>query len=281
MIILLDGSALPSPIGLPPAEQMIFGAMQTSPASFSFANSDSLAFELRLRANILHSAQALSTSGARFSTFAESTSNPMYWNRTPKGAFELRPGVAPADAIRDIFQQGALYSFECATAMVIVLYRAIIETMGDAIFNEKFANLTLYDWNYDRDLNLQRVAPERVLPGDIVYFTNPDVSPLTPWWIGENAVDMGGGYYFGHGVGIVPGEEIIVALNRNRVPGSMISASLSDNVIAPNYPVLLSWIRPNMANPGALPYRSSHLLRDSLISIHVGSATEYRFLPIA
>lgn len=281
MILFMDGSSLPPPVGLPPAERMILEQMSASPTVFRFASPSSLMFELRMRANILQSASALAGSGVKFSTFAKSTCNPAYWIRTPKGAFELRRDVQPADGIRDIYRNGHLYSFECATAMVIVLYRAIIETLGDAVFNERFANLTLYDWNYDRDLNLRRIDPASVLPGDVVYFSNPDVSPLTPWWIGENAVDMGNGYYFGHGVGVVPGDEIIRALNRNRVPFSTVSASLSDNVIAPDFRVMERWI----GGPGAIytpvPIRNAGVpLRQALMTARLGEATEYRFLPV-
>jgi len=277
MIFFADGSPFIAPVGLPPAEQMILEKMTASPAAFRFDSPSSLRFELRMRANILQSSVALANSGARFSTFAKSTCNPVYWNRLPKGAFELRPEARPADAIRDIFRNGHLYSFECATAMVIVLYRAVIETLGDAIFNDRFAGLVLYDWNYDRDLNLRRIDPAKVLPGDIAYFINPDVSPFTPWWIGENAVDMGNGYYYGHGVGVVPKEGIISALNRNRVPNSRVSASLSDNVIAPDYRVLESWT--NMpADTGMRP--SGIPLRRTLMTVRVGEASELRFLPI-
>ncbi|WP_058301867.1 protein-glutamine gamma-glutamyltransferase [Gorillibacterium timonense] len=280
MIVFMDGSPVSPPVGLPPVERMILDTMSASPTVFRFASPTSLLFELRMRANILHSSNALASSGARFSTFAQSTCNPQFWTRTPKGAFELRPDVSPADAIRDIYQNGNLYSFECATAMVIVLYRAIIETVGDAIFNDRFANLTLYDWNYDRDLNLRRIDPANVLPGDVVYFNNPDVSPLTPWWIGENAVDMGNGYYFGHGVGVVPGDEIIRALNRNRIPGSTVSASLSDNVIAPGYHIMESWVNNPSANYEAI-WSNPFPLRQSLMTVRVGESTEHRYLPVS
>ena len=278
MIVIADGSPPMTPAGLLPAEQMILEKMSANPADFRFASPSSLRFELRMRANILESAAALAQSGAQFSTFANSTCNPAYWTRSPKGAFELRPDVTPADAIRDIFRNGSLYSFECATAMVIVLYRAVIETLGDAVFNDRFANLVLYDWHYDRDLNLRRIDPASVLPGDVVYFSNPDVNPLTPWWIGENAVDMGNGMYFGHGVGVVPGDEIIRALNRNRVPFSTVSASLSDNVIAPDFRVMESWVNgygmPQAASLG-LP------LSRTLMTVRIGEATELRYLPVA
>ncbi|WP_308218774.1 hypothetical protein [Bacillus cereus group sp. BfR-BA-01347] len=60
----------------------------------------------------------------------------------------------------------------------------------------------LYSWHFDPDLGLKTIYINHFLPGDVVYFNNPDFHPQTPWWIGENAVVLGDGTYFGHGLGI-------------------------------------------------------------------------------
>ncbi|MCL6458426.1 MAG: protein-glutamine gamma-glutamyltransferase [Gorillibacterium sp.] len=280
MIIFADGSAPISPATLTPPERMIYELKSASPVSYTYETPSSLLFELRLRANILESARLLSLSGALFATFAKSTCNPWYWTRTPKGAFVLRNNVQSSEGIRDIFRNGSLYAFECATAMVIVLYRAILETVGDGVFNERFSNLTLYDWNYDRDLYLQRVdAKKGVFPGDIVYFENPDVAPQTPWWIGENTVKMDNRFYFGHGIGIVPSEQIIAALNRNRRPGSTISAFMSNIVVAPGYRAMEKWVN-GVISPGNV-WRIDDdgiLLCESLLTVRIGEAVYHRYL---
>ena len=280
MIIFADGSAPISPAILTPTERMIYEIKSSAPVTYMYEKPSSLLFELRLRANILESARLLSLSGARFATFAKSTCNPWYWTRTPKGAFVLRDNVTSAEGIRDIYRNGSLYAFECATAMVIVLYRAILETVGDPIFNQRFSNLTLYDWNYDKDLFLQRIDPLKgVLPGDIIYFENPDVSPETPWWIGENTVKMDNRYYFGHGIGIVPSEQIIAALNRNRRPGSMISAFISNIVVAPGYRAMEKWVNGYDAPNNIWRLKDDGvLLSESLLTTRIGDTVYHRYL---
>ena len=73
------------------------------------------------------------------------------------------------------------------------------------------------------------------LPGDVVYFNNPDFNPETPWWRGENAVVLEDGTYFGHGLGIGTAEQIIQALNKTRKPGSNQSAYLTNLVTRPSF----------------------------------------------
>lgn len=279
MIQFADGSGPISLVALTPPERMIYDMKMASSVTYTYDSPASLFFELRLRANILESSRQMSLSGTRFATFATSTCNPWYWVRLPKGAFVLRDNVSPAEAIRDIYRNGPMYAFECATAMVIVLYRAILETVGDAVFNQKFANITLYDWNYDRDLYLQRVNPAYgVFPGDIVYFENPDVNPLTPWWIGENTVKMDERYYFGHGIGIVPYEQIIASLNRNRRPGAMISAFLSDIVVAPGYRSIEQWVNGYLPPSGVWSRDEGVLLSETLLTARIGEAVHHRYL---
>ncbi|WJH35640.1 hypothetical protein N6H14_06555 [Paenibacillus sp. CC-CFT747] len=95
-------------------------------------------------------------------------------------------GSGAGRGVRDIFRNGRLYAFECATAMVICLYRAVGENIGDPLFNRYFADLLLFDWHYDSDLRLITLdTHQESYPGDILYFINPDYSPLTPQWRGR------------------------------------------------------------------------------------------------
>lgn len=224
-----------------------------------------LTFELRMRDQTMNAARALNASGAGFSTFEQSYCNPQYWNREPNGAFRIRPDRTPADAIRDIFVNGRLYGFECATAMIIVLYKAALESIGDAAYNRLFANTYLYHWNVDRDLGLTTRPETSFIPGDILYFDNPDVDPATPQWQGENVVFMGGGTYYGHGIGITSADSIVAALNAHRRPGASRSAFLLQQATRPDYARLSqsfaaapgAYAMPGLPSAGGLPYRAT------------------------
>lgn len=194
-----------------------------------------LDFELRFRDATIAAALALNASGAGFEVFETSRCNPEYWNREPNGAFRLRPDRRPSEGIRDIFVNGPLYGFECATAIVIVFYKAALDTIGDAAYDRLFANTYLFHWNVDRDLGLTTIRTTRFIPGDCLYFDNPDVDPNKMEWQGENVIYFGGDTYYGHGMGIRSSREIIDALNRNRRPGARRSAFLMRQATRPGY----------------------------------------------
>ena len=189
---------------------------------------------MKLRKNIIESARAMNQSDVSFEVFSNARCNPRYWTLTNQGGFQQRFDVLPADAIRDIFRNSSLYAFECATAMIIIYYFAVLNTIGDYLFNQLFQNLYLYSWHADPDLGIRAVNTTYFLPGDIVYFNNPDFNPETPWWRGENAVDLGDGTYFGHGIGIMTAPQIIHELNQLRRPGSTTPAVMDDLVVRPS-----------------------------------------------
>ncbi|WP_068499439.1 protein-glutamine gamma-glutamyltransferase [Paenibacillus kribbensis] len=199
-----------------------------------------LQFEPILRSRIVESAEALHQSGVSFATFATARRNPQFWDLTPEGGFQIKAGVTPAQGIRDIFTNGHQYAFECATAMVIVLYKAVLDSILESEFNRIFADMLLYDWHYDSDLKLiQEQGSHKASPGDILYFNNPDVSPETLEWKGENVVKMKEeDSFYGHGIGILPAKGIIDSLNQHRKPGATISAYLTDEVIYPDFAYL-------------------------------------------
>lgn len=228
-------------IQLPPGEAAQLGSMnltamerellqqkQQSPEVYSYESLAVLQFELTTRSRITEAAAALNNSGARFATFEDSYCNERYWQLQPSGAFRLRSGVAPADGIRDIFRNGRQYAFECATAMVIVLYKAVLEAIGEPSFNTYFGGLVLYDWQYDSDLRIISRTTGASYPGDVRYFNNPDFNPTNPEWRGENTIQLPGGLYYAHGLGIRRPEEILRILNMRRRPGSTRQAYLLD-----------------------------------------------------
>lgn len=204
---------------------------------YKYPSTEELLFVLDMRKNIVKASKLLFRSLMRFRTFKESECNESYWKRTLEGGFMLRSSILPSTAINDIFVHGRSYATECATAIVIVYYKAVLETFGYDLFNRIFTDIYLMDWqNLDGKLkvNTYRKPPD-FLAGDCRYFKNPDVDPLTPEWQGENAIDLGNNYYYGHGVGITTADNIIYALNNHRKEGSNVSAYLLESCTLPDF----------------------------------------------
>jgi protein-glutamine gamma-glutamyltransferase len=209
-------------------QEMIFNSLLKERRLYVYKNEQQLRFELVLREHILHAAILLAKSKAKFTIFRFSRCNEQFWLRNKLGGFQLKKGVSPADAINDIFENSQLYAFECATAIVIVFYKAVLDTIEVNTFNKLFANLLLYDWHFDQDLGIKTKIGDDYIPGDCLYFKNPDVDPEMPQWQGENAIYLGDGLYYGHGIGIKTKEGIIEALNKRRKKSATKSAYLLD-----------------------------------------------------
>ncbi|HEU5139988.1 MAG TPA: protein-glutamine gamma-glutamyltransferase [Bacillales bacterium] len=218
-----------------PVTREMVNTMRRSRNVYQFPSAEQLSFRLEMGANTVEAAYALSQSGVSFATFYDSRCNERFWNLTPKGGFRLKNGVEPAVALNDIFRNGRMYAFECATAMVIVLYKATLDSIGEVSFNRLFSNIFLWDWEFDEDLGISWEVPADYFPGDVRYFKNPDVNPLHMEWQGENVIDMGNGLYFGHGIGIRPAEAILAGLNERRKPGADDTAFLMDEAGRPAF----------------------------------------------
>lgn len=219
-------------------ERSILSILSDSEEKHRYATAAQLDFELALRREIIAAANEQYRSGLRFKIFRESICNPDYWVRTPNGGFILKPGVKPTDAIKDIFANGHLYGTECATAMLILYFKALVELFPEGAFNRIFSSIYLMNWHSIHpeleSVGIMRKA-NTFLPGDRRYFDNPDVDPLTPQWQGENTIDMGNGIYYGHGVGKYEANVFIEALNRMRKEDSNESAYLMDGAARPNF----------------------------------------------
>ncbi len=215
----------------------ILDIIRTSSSTYRFSSKEELLFLLDMRKNIISASKMLYRSRLRFRTFDESICNEHFWERTGEGGFLLRPDVKPSEGINDIYDNGQIYGTECATAIVILYYKAILDTFGDSLFNRFFTDIYLMDWqNLHGNLTVASYRnPDDYFPGDCRYFKNPDVDPLTPEWQGENAIDLGNGYYYGHGVGITNATNIIRTLNAHRKEGSGTSAYLLDSVTLPDF----------------------------------------------
>ncbi|WP_281890320.1 protein-glutamine gamma-glutamyltransferase [Paenibacillus sp. YYML68] len=263
MIYIQGTTAPPFLLAWSGLERSIYRAKQLSPTPFHYSSEAALRFELKLRASIVRAAEGLARSGAAFETFEGSRCHELYWIRTEKGGFLLRPGARPSDAITDIFVNGQWYAFECAMAIVIVLYKAVLDTAGPEAFDRLFGDLYLYSWNHDSDLKLVSVYGKgEAFPGDVQYIKNPDVHPAYIHWQGENVIVMPEGLYFGHGVAVTRAEYIIERLNTHRIPGSMVSAYMLDEATFPNFPALQEALErvsgaPIMPEAPAIPYGSA------------------------
>ncbi|MGI8348434.1 protein-glutamine gamma-glutamyltransferase [Niallia circulans] len=216
-------------------ERSILQYMQDDHNIYSYSSLAELQFELTMRKNIINSARAMNETEAQFTVFEQSRCNPAYWQLTSAGGFLLRPDVMPSDAIMDIYSNSSLYAFECATAAVIIIYHATLQTIGKRAFDTHFRNLYLYSWHVDTDLGLVTFNSNSFLPGDIVYFENPDFDLAAPWFRGLNAILLDDGRFFGHGFSIRTDQEIIQNLNEIRIPASNRSAFLSSLVTRPSF----------------------------------------------
>lgn len=219
-------------------ERQVLYAMSQSAEQYRYDSLEQLKFELRLRKEIVNAARALDRSRLSFAVFHKSRCNPEYWDRTDNGGFRLKEGAVPSEAINDIFVNGHKYATECATAMVIVYYGALLNLFPKALFNEVFSNIYLMNW-HSLDPLLREVGTPRkvadILLGDRGYFANPDVNPKTPEWQGENVIVLPDNLYYGHGMGIKTADQIIQALNANRKEGATRSAHFLDSAARPNF----------------------------------------------
>lgn len=219
-------------------EKTIIQQMQNAPVVYSYNSENELLFELKVRKNIIQSAKEMNKSKAVFTTFAYARCNPRYWQLTRAGGFLLRPDVRPADAILDIYRNGSLYAFECATAIPIIYYHAILNSIGSYLFNTFFRDLYLYSWHTDTDLGIITFYSNHFLPGDVLYVNNPDFNRRTPQFRGVNAVLLDDGKLFGHGFNIRTSEEMLQILNDKRKPDSLQSAYLTKLVTRPSFKYL-------------------------------------------
>ena len=234
----LDAAALLNEYPENSLERKILNKMSSSGVKYTYESLSDLKFELKMRREIVNAAAALNRSGLEFEVFRKSRANPAYWIRRDDGGFQLRPNVKASDAIRDIYKHGGRYATECATAMQIVYYKALLEIFPEDAFNKMFRGIVLMNWNdISRELREVGVMHRKSdgLPGDRRYFANPDVDPKTPEWQGENVIDMGDGTYYGHGIGRHRAGTIIDALNDNRRRGATREAYLMDAAGLPDF----------------------------------------------
>lgn len=219
----------------------IINILHSSNTEYEYTSLSELEFEIKFRINIIKASIELYRSDFSFEIFEDAKCNEKYWKLTPEGGFLLKDGVKPSDAINDIYDNGGEYATECATAMVIIYYKALLSIYPEELFNKVFPEIHLMNWHYInrelRHIGYVEKYPD-YLPGDRRYFKNPDVNPETPEWQGENVIDLGNDTYYGHGIGIGDADVIIKALNENRKEDAKTSAYFMDIAARPNFKLL-------------------------------------------
>jgi protein-glutamine gamma-glutamyltransferase len=223
-------------------EAKTLNKMVSSREAFSYNSLNQLKFELNMRKNIISASIELNDGYMKFKTFKEAFCNKAYWELTKGGGFKLKKDTTTSEGISDIFKHSSKYGTECSTAIVILYYRAILNIFPEGLFNKTFQDILLLNWhNLDDDLRIySHETEDTYLPGDCLYFENPDYDPKKQEWQGENVIDLGDGTYYGHGIGIKDEKHLITALNKHRKPGAEKGAYLTKYVARPNFKHLFS-----------------------------------------
>lgn len=169
-----------------------------------------------------------------------------YWRRDGRlqhhATFHLRPGVKASAALNDVFRNPDGYRFECATALVLVYYRAIQKLIGERDFDRIMGDLKVGPWEYEPDLARfllssgkgdRPATPERARQlkyGEYTYTKNWAVS----WWgwakgcQGQNQIRLDDDLYYAHSYALVGQGDIVARENGARVIGAKTSASMTD-----------------------------------------------------
>ncbi|WP_379966906.1 protein-glutamine gamma-glutamyltransferase [Ectobacillus sp. sgz5001026] len=209
-------------------KKQILESMTSNQEVYTYETLDQLVFDVHLRLHLLLTCIDLLSSGIQFRTFSQSFCHDIFWKRTKQGGFQVEQGVLPSVAINDIFSNGKKYGTECATAIIIIIYKSLLQCYDDHTFNRLFSNLLLFTWDYDKNLKLITKTDGTIIPGDITYFKNPQVDPLTIEWQGENTIYLGDDFHYGHGVGMSTSDQVINTLNLRRKPNAFLTAYITN-----------------------------------------------------
>jgi Protein-glutamine gamma-glutamyltransferase len=194
--------------------------------------------EIAFRSHVVIAAKALAASGASFSGSADADKvNPALWTMGYGGRIQVRKFMPdgsfgkPSDALRDIFSNGKAYGFECATAMMVIYHKAILDHVGDDAFNKMFSepkNLAFFRWSVEdedfTDVKELVYKPMPLQPGSHYYYKNPDAAPENSAFAGENVLYLGNGQFYAHGIVgaegtyLVTERELISWLSKLRKP---------------------------------------------------------------
>jgi protein-glutamine gamma-glutamyltransferase len=199
--------------------------------------------DLAFRQAVVNAACALAAGGADFSASDKTDKvNSHYWGLGYGGKMSARKFMAdgtlgkPSEALNDIFMNGKQYAFECATAMMVIYHKAILDHVGAKAFDAMFSDpgmLNFFRWERkDQDfVDVERLVhkPVPLHPGSHYYYENPDASPENSAFRGENVIYLGNGRFYAHGVigksgtYVVTEKELLKSLSSLRRRGSKIA----------------------------------------------------------
>ncbi len=202
------------------------------------------AAQISMNMRVVRAAQDLAAADPAFEKLRDHRFNEQFWDVEPNGRANIKGDVEPSDGIRDIFANPEHYGFECATAMMVVYYKAILDEVGDEAFNKLFVHISLMSWDKSMPFKAsyqvksgETFSPSDTkrmranMPGEHGYIRNFDVSPegRAAGWQGENVILVGYSpegekLFYGHPFGIAPESEIVDYLNEHRNEDSTISA---------------------------------------------------------
>ncbi|MBM4279427.1 MAG: hypothetical protein FJ137_01250 [Deltaproteobacteria bacterium] len=209
---------------------------ETVTRALGVRRSENIAF----RAHVVQAAKDLAASGASFSGSHQTDKvNQTLWTMGYGGKMQVRKWLAdgetgkPSAALRDIFDNGRAYGFECATAMMVIYHKAILDHVGDEAFDKLFSepkNLAFFRWDIeDADfVDAKKLVhrPMPLQPGTHYYFENPDAAPENSAFRGENVLYLGDGQFYAHGIVgdsgtyLVTEKDIVDTLSALRAPGA-------------------------------------------------------------
>jgi protein-glutamine gamma-glutamyltransferase len=201
--------------------------------------------KVKIGAAIMGAARDLAAARPAFELIKNHRFAPSHWETIGNGSFQVKAGVSPSEALMDIFQNTDAYGFECATAMVIVYYKAMLDLIGAERFDAVCGDLQIGPWVMEDDLRGLRdtdgssfeeadaARRAELRPGDYTYFKNWDVSDegRAAGWQGENVIYLGRDangteQYYGHPFGVSTEDHIVEYLNRHRNPDSTRTSSM-------------------------------------------------------
>jgi len=202
--------------------------------------------DIVFRQRVVEAAHGLAAGGAQFSASHTSDKvNKSLWTMGYGGKIQVRKFLPndqigkPSVALRDIFENGHDYAFECATAMMVIYHKAILDHLGDEKFDQLFSEprmLSFFRWSVEDDdytavkslVEDDKIIKQAPKPGAHYYFINPEASPENSAFGGENVLYLGDGLYYAHGIVgdsgsyIVTEDEIMATLSALRAPGSTV-----------------------------------------------------------
>ena len=110
----------------------------------------------------------------------------------------LKKGKTPADGIREFFgENGKNAEFDCATFQSLVSRRALLEVLGERLYNQKYKDIAIAGLRVTNDPFLFAKAGDALLPGCALRFQFPEGVDAGNYNT-ENTIYIGDGRLVGH-----------------------------------------------------------------------------------